>query len=102
MEYKVLHKPSGLYWKGGGMNKNNKSYSSIKIKNADGKWEYIHYDKNSQDHALLICFSKTGKTWSGLGPVKTALGYGHEPGLNDLLKSCILVELTSNIKEIKL
>ena len=86
--YKVKHKESGLYWKGGGMNKNKGSLYHVR-----GKYD-CKIDYNSEEHALEVCFSKTGKTWSTLGAVKSALCYGHERGLNSLLSKCSLVELT--------
>lgn len=91
--YKVLHKESGLYWKGSGMNKNNKSFSFIFVKNKTGQQESVKMDKSSEEHALQVCFSKTGKTWTTLRAVKCALGYRHEEGLNKLLEKCELIEI---------
>lgn len=91
MFYKVIHKPTGLFWKGGGMQSNNKSMGSIY--NRSSKYHGEKLDKNSKEHALEVCFSKTGKVWSKKNHVSTAIGYGHEKGLNDLLKNdCEIIE----------
>lgn len=97
--YKVKDKVSGLYWKGGGINSNNKSRWGIDRK-IDGKHNYVQVDYSSEQDALDICFSKIGKTWSSLRAVKLALGYGHEEGLNSLLKKCTIMEIEFIEKEI--
>ena len=98
--YKVKDKVSRLYWKGGGINSNNKSNSHI-CRIIDGKRNYEKIDYKSEKDALEICFSRTGKTWSSLGAVKSALGYGHEDGLNSLLKKCTIMEIELIEKEIE-
>lgn len=98
--YKVKDKESGLYWKGGGINSNNKSYSSIE-RIVDGKRTYEKIDYSSEKDALDVCFSKIGKTWSSFRAVKSALGYGHEPGLNSLLKKCVIMEIEFIEKEVQ-
>lgn len=98
--YKVKHKDSGLYWKGGGINSNNKSFSHIDRK-VDGKHSYEPIDYGSEKDALDICFSKIGKTWSSFRAVKSALGYGHESGLNSLLKKCTIMEIEFIEKEVE-
>ena len=97
--YKVKHKESGLYWKGGGMNSNNNSSSYVTTR-ANGKYSHTEIDYNSEEHALSVCFSKVGKTWSSLRNVKSALGHGHEVGLNSLLKKCTLMEIEIIEKEV--
>lgn len=91
--YKIKDPNSKLFWKGGGMNKNNKSSSFINVKNEDGSFTYREIDKSSEEDALKICFSKNGKTWGDLRSAMCALAYGHEPGLNSLLKKCELVKV---------
>jgi len=97
--YKVKHKESGLYWKGGGINSNNGSNTYISRK-VDGKHSYEKIDYGSEKDALDVCFSKVGKTWSSFGAVKSALGYGHELGLNSLLKKCVIMEIEFIEKEV--
>jgi hypothetical protein len=98
--YKVKHKESKLYWKGGGINSNNNSNSHI-LRIIDGIRTYEKINYGSEKDALDICFSRTGKTWSSLGAVKSALGYGHESGLNSLLKKCTIMEIELIEKEIE-
>lgn len=98
--YKVKDKVSGLYWKGGGINSNNKSSWGI-TRVVDGKKSYEEIDYSSERDALDVCFSKIGKTWSSLRAVKLALGYGHEPGLNSLLKKCVIMEIEFIEKEVE-
>ena len=97
--YKVKHKESGLYWKGGGMNTNNKSMHHI-WKKVDGKMLSTSLQYDYEPHALEVCFSQIGKTWSSFGAVKSALGYGHESGLNSLLKKCVIMEIEFIEKEV--
>lgn len=98
--YKVKDKVSGLYWKGGGINSNNKSRTSIE-RIVDGKYSYEKIDYGSEQDALDVCFSKVGKTWSSFRAVKSALGYGHESGLNSLLKKCVIMEIEFIEKEVQ-
>lgn len=103
--YKVKDPVSGLYWKGGGMNKNNKSSSFIHSLPPSVDFpdmsKYTQIDYNSETHALATCFSKNGKTWSSLRAVKSALGWSHEDGLNKLLGKCEIIELVCTEKIIK-
>jgi hypothetical protein len=94
--YKIRHKETGLFWKGGGINVNNKSRRHI-YKKIDGQLTSIKLDYSSKDHALEICFSKTGKVWTKKNHVTTAMNYGHETGLNQLLnQDCEVVEYPEN------
>lgn len=89
--YKVRHKETGLFWKGGGVNVNNKSLKHIYSKKSQFNGQPV--DTKSKEHALEICFSKTGKVWTRKNHVSTALSYGHESGLNLLLRDdCEIVE----------
>jgi len=91
--YKVKDPVSGLYWKGGGIRKNSGSNSYLKIVSEDGRWQFVRIDNSSEADALSVCFSKKGKAWTSLGAVKSALGYGHELGLNHLLLKCEMIKI---------
>lgn len=97
--FKIKHRESGLYWKGGGINSNNKSNKHIR-RCVNGEYSYDLIDCTSERDALDVCFSKIGKTWSSYRAVKIALSYGHEPGLNSLLKKCVLIEIEILEKEV--
>lgn len=97
--YKVKDPVSGLYWKGGGMNKNNKNNKSNSFLST--KSGYVNIDYGSEEHAIITSFSKKGKTWSSFRAVKSALGFGHESGLQKLLDKCDVVELVCTEKIIK-
>lgn len=98
--YKIKDVTSGLYWKGGGMNFNNKSCPFVK-RMVDGKYQYEKIDYDSENDARAVCFSKGGKTWSSFSAVKLALNYGHEPGLNSLLSKCAVMEIELIEREVE-
>ena len=81
------------------MNTNNKSSAYLWGKK-DGKYVSTKLQYDYEPHALEVCFSKVGKTWSSFGAVKSALGYGHESGLNSLLKKCVIMEIKFIEKEV--
>lgn len=103
--YKVKDPVSKLYWKGGGMNKNNKSSSFIHSippsLDFPDMSRFTQIDYNSESHALVTCFTKNGKTWSSLRAVKSALAWEHEKGLSKILAKCDIIELICTEKIIK-
>lgn len=90
--FKVRHKETGLFWKGGGMNINNKSSHTLWSKNHPDNGKALDY--KSKSHALAVCFSKTGKVYSRKNHVTTAISFGHESGLNRLIaEDCEIIEI---------
>lgn len=91
--FKIKHIPSGLFWKGGGMRKNNGG-SNILYKRKTSKFYGKTLNPKDPEMALEICFSKTGKVWNKEAWATVAKNYGHEPGLDMVLKDCEIVEYT--------
>ena len=86
--YKVYHKDSHLFYKGGGM----KLGTMVGFTNPTTK-EWVRYSGKNRDHALKICFSKKGKLWQEKHHVKAAISAPHEPALIELLKECTIQEI---------
>lgn len=90
--FKIKHIPSGLFWKGGGMKSNNGAWNIVHKRKS--KFYMKPLDSKNSEMALHICFNKVGKTWSKKSYAIVAKNYGHEPGLDLLLKECEIVEYT--------
>lgn len=93
--FKIKHIPSGLFWKGGGMKSNNGGWNTVYRKTS--KFHSKPLDPKNPEMSLEICFSKTGKVWNKEAWAIVAKNYGHEPGLDQVLKECEIVkyELTN-------
>jgi hypothetical protein len=89
--YKIKHIPTGLFWKGGGMRDNN-GVGNIFYKRKTSKFYGKALNPRDPEMALEICFSKTGKVWNKEAWAIAEKNYGHEPGLDQILKECEIIK----------
>jgi len=94
--FKIKHLPSGLFFKGRGMNANNQSHVFL-----DYKTQTL-LDKNNAEHALKICFAKDGKNYNKKGHATSAVTNMSDKGLIDLLKDCVIIEYEIIEKELNI
>lgn len=88
--YKIKHIPSGLFWKGGGMKSNNGHWNTVYRK--PSKFHLTLLNPEDPELALELCFNKIGKVWNKEAWAIVAKKYGHEPGLDQVLKECEIVK----------
>lgn len=80
--YKVKCNKTGLFWKGGGLNKNGIYLPNFKKESEESQIKSI----------LENCFSPKGKTWNQINFVRSAYTSTDKKLQDYLLENCTIIE----------